>query len=67
MTKLYIAGNSGYEVLMPKIKEVSLTPNPVNQNSSLLVAVSITEETAILPPQIIYNGTFYSGEERGNL
>ncbi len=50
-------------ILVPEITSVAITPNPVNANTSFLIAISVTEIEQILEPIIIYSGTFYSGEE----
>ena len=45
-----------------QITAVSLAPNPVSINSTLSVAVTVTEKTIALQPEITYSGDFYSGE-----
>lgn len=52
-----------YTLLIPKIDSVSITPNPVNANTSYLIAIAVSEIEQILEPIMIYSGTFYSGEE----
>lgn len=52
-----------YTLLIPQIDSVSITPNPVNQNTAFLIAVAVSEIEQILEPIIMYSGTFYSGEE----
>lgn len=51
-----------YSVLMPSIDEISLAPNPVNQNSSVMVSISVSEITVELTPEIRYAGEFFAGE-----
>ena len=52
-----------YTLLVPQIDTVTITPNPVNQNTAFLLAISVSETEEILEPILIYSGTFYSGEE----
>lgn len=52
-----------YTLLVPEIISVTITPNPVNQNTEFLLAIAVTEIEQILEPILIYSGTFYSGEE----
>ena len=52
-----------YTLLVPQIDSVSIGPNPVNANTSYLIAITVSEIEQILEPIIIYSGTFYSGEE----
>lgn len=52
-----------YTLLVPQVDTVSITPNPVNANTSFLIAISVSEIEQILEPILIYSGTFYSGEE----
>jgi hypothetical protein len=52
-----------YTLLVPQIDSVSISPNPVNANTSYLIAIAVSEIEQILEPIIIYSGTFYSGEE----
>jgi hypothetical protein len=44
------------------ITAVSLSPNPVNINSALKVAATVTEKIITLQPEITYSGEHYSGE-----
>lgn len=52
-----------YTLLVPQIDVVSIVPNPVNANTSFLLAIAVSEIEQILEPILIYSGTFYSGEE----
>lgn len=52
-----------HTLLVPKVDSVSISPNPVNANTSYLIAILVSEIEQILEPKIIYSGTFYSGEE----
>lgn len=52
-----------YTLLVPQIDAVTITPNPVNQNTAFVLAISVSEIEEILEPILIYSGTFYSGEE----
>ena len=53
---------SSYTILMPNIDEISLTPNPVTQNSNIMISIGVSEITVELTPEIKYAGEFYSGE-----
>lgn len=52
-----------YTLLVPQVDTVSIVPNPVNANTSYLLAITVSEIEQILEPILIYSGTFYSGEE----
>ena len=52
-----------YTLLIPQVDTVSIAPNPVNANTSYLIAIAVSEIEQILEPILIYSGTFYSGEE----
>ena len=45
-----------------QIAAVSLAPNPVNINSALKVAATVTEKIITLQPEITYCGEHYAGE-----
>lgn len=51
-----------YTLLIPQIDSVTMTPNPVNANTSYLIAIAVSEIEQILEPILIYSGTFYAGE-----
>lgn len=51
-----------YTLLVPQVDNVSIVPNPVNANTSFLIAISVSEVEEILEPILIYSGTFYAGE-----
>lgn len=51
-----------YTLLVPQIDAVSITSNPVNANTSYLLAITVSEIELILEPITIYSGTFHSGE-----
>lgn len=50
-------------LLKPKINNVVIDPNPVDQNKQFLIQVSVSEIEIILEPTVIYCGTFYCGED----
>lgn len=50
-------------LLKPSIDGVTITPNPVNQNTAFLIAISVSEIEIILEPTTVYCGTFYCGED----
>lgn len=52
-----------YKLLKPQIDTATLTPNPVEQNKSFLIEVSVSEIEIVLEPTVIYCGTFYCGED----
>lgn len=52
-----------YILLVPQVDTVSITPNPVNANTSYLIAIAVSETEQILEPILIYSGTFSAGEE----
>ena len=49
-------------ILMPNIDEVSLMPNPIIQNSSLLISIKVSEITMELLEEEKFSGEFDSGE-----
>jgi hypothetical protein len=51
-----------YTLLVPQVDTVSIVPNPVNANTSCLIAIVVSEIEQILEPMLIYSGTFYAGE-----
>lgn len=52
-----------YTMLEPRIDNVSISPNPVNANTSYFIAVLVSEVEIILEPITIYSGTFCAGQE----
>jgi len=50
-------------ILTPQINSVAITPNPVNANTSFLIAISVSEVEVNLEAIPIYCGTFYCGED----
>ena len=50
-------------LLKPRVDTVTITPNPVNQNTSYFIAISVTEIEIILEPILIYCGSFNCGED----
>lgn len=50
-------------ILKPSISNITITPNPVNANTSFLIAISVSEIEVALEPTILYCGTFNCGEE----
>lgn len=50
-------------LLKPSIDNATITPNPVNQNTAFLIAISASEIEIILEPIVIYCGSFYCGED----
>lgn len=52
-----------YRIKTPSVENVSLTPNPVNQNSSFLVSVIAAEIEIFIPPKFTFCGTFSCGQE----
>ena len=50
-------------ILKPIINNVTINPNPVNQNTAFLISIAVTEDTVILEPILMYCGTFNCGEE----
>lgn len=51
-----------YSIQIPKIETSSITPNPANINTPILVSVQVIEETLVLQPVWFYSGQIYSGE-----
>lgn len=51
-----------YTLVVPQVDTVSIVPNPVNANTSFLIAIAVSEIEQILEPILIYSGTFYAGE-----
>lgn len=51
-----------YTLLMPRVSAASLTPNPAATDETLLLAVTVIEETIALEPTIYYSGELYAGE-----
>lgn len=51
-----------YQVQIPRIDSVSITPNPVDFNTKFLLSVSVSEETITLEPYYYYSGDIYAGE-----
>lgn len=51
-----------YTLLIPQVDAVSIAPNPVNANTSYIIAIVVSEIEQILEPILIYSGTFYAGE-----
>lgn len=52
-------------ILVPSIDSVTITPNPVNQNSNFLIAVSVSEFYQEIPSVVVYTGTRNAGSEWG--
>lgn len=52
-----------YRIKTPSVDNVSLTPNPVNQNTAFIVSIVAAEIEMFIPPKFIYCGTFSSGLE----
>lgn len=52
-----------YILLVPQINSASISPNPVNANTSFLIAISVSEIEEVLEPMIFFSGTFYAGQE----
>lgn len=59
-----VSNNSDYIYIVPVITEFSITPNPAIQNQQIEIVAKIEEKTIILEPEMLYSGTFYSGEDR---
>lgn len=51
-----------YQVQIPRIDSVSITPNPVDFNTKFLLSVAVSEETITLEPYYYYSGDLYAGE-----
>ena len=51
-----------YIILMPKISDVTIYPNPVNINQLLTISATVIEEMMELSPAQVYAGTIYAGE-----
>lgn len=51
-----------YPIQMPAITAATLSPNPVLQNASYTISVTITERTVVLEPYNYLSGELYSGE-----
>lgn len=59
-------GNTTPELTLfaPLIKSIGLNPNPVNQNTSLLITVNVIEKDTVVPSAVIvYSGTFNCNQE----
>lgn len=52
-----------YTILKPVVNEVSIVPNPVNQNTAFVIAIVVSETEVELEPITLYAGTFYCGED----
>lgn len=50
-------------ILKPSINSITITPNPVNANTSFHIAISVSEVEVTLEPILIYCGTFICGED----
>jgi len=51
-----------YVFSLPSISSATLSPNPVNINSSLSITVVATDSTVTLYAEDKYSGEFYGGE-----
>lgn len=51
-----------YSILIPKIDEISLVPNPVVQNSEFKISIMVSEIAVELKPETRYSGELYAGE-----
>lgn len=52
-----------YRIKTPSVESVSLTPNPVTQNTSFILSVIASDIEIFIPPKIIHCGTFSCGQE----
>ncbi|MEG0133412.1 MAG: hypothetical protein RR891_07670 [Clostridium sp.] len=50
-------------ILVPKINAATITPNPINANTTFLISINISEVEQILEPSISYCGTISASEQ----
>lgn len=50
-------------ILTPQVDNVTITPNPVNANTSFLIQVSVSEAYVAVDAIPIYPGSFYAGDD----
>lgn len=55
-----------FEIQVPEIKSVSISPNPVNVAGKFVLSVKVTEKTKVIEPVYFYVNEIYSGEYNGN-
>ena len=51
-----------YTAQVPEVESASITPNPVNMNTTFLLSVEVIEVTVTLEPYFYYAGDLYAGE-----
>ncbi len=49
-------------ITLPKITQVTISPNPVNAKAAYVLSVKVTEVTKVLTPKPFMSGEVYSGE-----
>lgn len=52
----------GFAIKELVVTSATITPNPVEINTTVAVKVTIVEEIRILEPEVLYSGELYSGE-----
>lgn len=50
-------------ILIPRVDSISITPNPVNSNTSFIIAVNVSEYEKVLETSIPWCGSLKVGEE----
>lgn len=50
---------------LPKIKSVSITPNPANAKQQVKISMQVEDEMTYFYPTIYYCGEIYAGEQIG--
>ncbi|MBU5439506.1 hypothetical protein KQI42_15935 [Tissierella sp. MSJ-40] len=50
-------------ILKPVINTATINPNPVNQNNTFLISISVSEEEFLIEQTVIYCGMFITGQE----
>lgn len=51
-----------YTLLLPRVTAATITPNPAATDETLLLAVTVIEETIELEPTYYYSGEIFAGE-----
>lgn len=50
------------QLLIPEVTRATLTPNPVDINTTVFIQVFVSEKVVTLNEEKIYSGELYSGE-----
>lgn len=51
--------------VIPKIKSISISPNPANAKSQIRISLQVEDEKTYFYPEICYCGEIYAGQQTG--